>query len=163
MSASRSRTGTLIEDHQKADEKVVQLARQHNLSLSGMSAARAESSAGAPDSGMAPRPVALNADGRRTVAKLSRLRGTAFDREFVTSMTEGHQKALDLINASKQRIDNDDIESVLGDIQSSVKKHLDHARGLQNGTGGRKTDTPSTDPAAPGRRSAPTAQPHPMH
>jgi putative membrane protein len=148
----------LVEDHQKADQKVVELAAKYNVVLPGaMPLPDKSKSAGGemPTTGEAPPPVTLDAEGKKIAAKFRVLRGTKFDREFATKMAEGHQKALDLIKGARDKIGNDDFKSVLGDIQASVENHLEHAKKLQAGLGA-KAAVPAEEPTRAGRRPPPT-------
>jgi putative membrane protein len=150
----------LVEDHRSSDSKVVELASKYRVAMTNTRSAGERSPAGAETAMMdqAATPVALNTESKKTLGKLRALRGAAFEREFVSTMLAGHQKAVDLVKGGREKIDNDEWNAVLGDIQSSVERHLEHARRLQAAEAARAA-VPSAQPDRQGRRSPPAPSP----
>ena len=70
-------------------------------------------------------------------------------------MVTGHQKALSLIKSSKNKIKNEEFDSVLSDIQSPVEQHLEHAKML-SGQGALPRPPPTDEPTRQGHRPAAT-------
>jgi putative membrane protein len=158
----------LVEDHQNADKKLVEFAMKNNVVLTGSTAAAgSERPTGLPSerdrptgTGTAaavdgnPPPVALDAKGKKEVAQLRAARGARFDRAFINAMVKGHTEAIDLLKSSKDKVNHGEFDSLLNDIQSSVEKHLEHAKQLQATSAGRAA-APAEERTMQGRRPPP--------
>jgi uncharacterized protein (DUF305 family) len=125
----------------------------------GTSSEKTEPSAaaGGTSTGDHVEPMALDAEGKKTLAKLHGLTGAKFDKQFATTMVQGHTKALALIKSAKSKVKDDEFTSVLSDIQSSVENHLDHAKKLAKGNSNARSAAPAEEPPTrQGRRPAST-------
>ncbi|HEY0708848.1 MAG TPA: DUF4142 domain-containing protein [Polyangia bacterium] len=86
----------------------------------------------APSDAMAMPAPTLDAEGRRHLAKLEKLEGAAFDKQFLTMMVQGHSKALAKMKAfSKDKALDTELSSLLSETQTMVEGHLTKAKELQ--------------------------------
>jgi predicted outer membrane protein len=49
--------------------------------------------------------------------------GTSFDRAFAQAMQKDHQKAIAIVEASRQRIDDPKLEALLDQLQATLRAH----------------------------------------
>ena len=115
----------MIDDHTRANQELMQLA----------SAA-----------GVTP-PAALDAKHRATVAKMARLSGAAFDREYARQMVKDHEKTVALFQREADRGAHDGLKSFASAQLPALQEHLSMARAL---AGGGTTHTRGTSGAAAG-------------
>lgn len=107
--------GRMISEHSKARQKGQQLVRQQQLVT--------QDNAVATD---------LSNRGQETMQSLRNAQGAQFDRLYVSSQVEQHQKALDMID--KQLLaaaDDAELKSQLEDVRDMIEGHLSKARDLQ--------------------------------
>jgi len=69
---------------------------------------------------------------RRQAAKLSKLRGADFDREYVRSMVEDHQKVVDWLTDVLTRDLSSDVRTLVEGLLPTVRQHLEAAKSLQD-------------------------------
>jgi putative membrane protein len=141
----------LVEDHQTSDKKLVEFANKHDVMVTGTKSAAEKAATGTtPTTGTTaagpdvPEPAPLDAEGKKTLAKLRAAKADKFDKVFAKTMATGHQKALTLIKSSQNKIKHEEFGTVLGEIQSSVERHLDHAKKLE--AEGPRSEVPSDEP-----------------
>lgn len=75
----------------------------------------------------------LDAEGRRTYAKLEKLDGEKFDKQFLTTMVQGHTKALAKVKTFEKQLKSADLATLLTDARSMIENHLQRAKELQRG------------------------------
>jgi predicted outer membrane protein len=90
-------------------------------------------------------PSELDTEGRRTLARLQKLEGDKFDKQFLTTMVRGHTKVLGQIKAYEKQEKSGDLVTLLSDTRHMVEQHLDRAKALQR--------TGSSDAAKPGGKT----------
>lgn len=74
----------------------------------------------------------LKIEGRRNIAKLTPLRGLAFDRVYVAHELAFHEQALDMIDKTLGPQARDDgLKRLLAKVRPAFHSHLLHARRLQ--------------------------------
>jgi len=74
----------------------------------------------------------LKIEGRRNIAKLTTLRGLAFDRVYVAHELAFHEQALDMIDKTlAPQAKDDGIRRLLAKVRPAFHSHLLHARRLQ--------------------------------
>jgi putative membrane protein len=74
----------------------------------------------------------LKIEGRRNIAKLTPLRGLAFDRVYVAHELAFHEQALDMIDKTlAPQAKDDGIRRLLAKVRPAFHSHLLHARRLQ--------------------------------
>jgi predicted outer membrane protein len=94
----------------------------------------APGSAAGSVSDQSPSGPVLDAEGRRTLARLEKLEGTKFEKQFLTEMVRGHQKTLTKIKSAERRAQSPQLQSLLGELRTSVESHLTKAREIQKGS-----------------------------
>jgi predicted outer membrane protein len=167
----------LVQDHQEADKKIIEFAREHNLMLGPTaeadSAEQPDRAARQPEQmgngtpqgaaegnnerygrqpGQAnetgrpttePRPTEadqqrqrdqrqaegqlLTPQDQQALARLRRLRGPEFDRQFMTMMTQDHQRTLERLRSAREQAQNEDLRSLLGEIEGTIQSHHERA------------------------------------
>ena len=146
----------LVEDHQNADRKLVEFATKHDVILTGSAGSQEATRAGTGTAAAGqPPPAPLDAEGKKALSKLRAAKGDKFDKTFATTMVTGHQKALNLIKTSKEKIKNEEFDSMLSDFQSTFEQHLDHAKQLTSSSASSAT-TGDEESTRQGRRPAST-------
>jgi len=130
----------MVEDHTKAGDELKQFASKHNITV----------------------PADLDDDHRDKVERLSKLEGAEFDREYINTMVDDHEKT---VNALEDRLDkegNDDnprytpkksddaVEAELNQWAAktipTVRKHLERAKQIDQKLDRRTTDNPNDRP-----------------
>jgi putative membrane protein len=86
----------------------------------------------ASSAGVTP-PAALDAKHRATVAKMARLSGAAFDREYAQQMVKDHEKTVALFRREADRGAHDVLKSFASAQLPALQEHLQMARGLAGG------------------------------
>jgi len=130
----------LLEDHQKADQKVIEFAQEHEITL-----AAAGTTAGKPTE------AHLTAQARSTLAKLTQAKPRRFEGVFLTAMVKSHQKTADKLTEVHGKVANEDLKSLVEEVKGSVQEHLEKARELQNKNDGKQA-AGSTSARTQGRR-----------
>lgn len=74
----------------------------------------------------------MEANGKKTLAKLNSLNGKAFEVAFITDMIKGHKGALKNIDKALQATDNADIKTQLENTRPVVAGHLKMAEDLKS-------------------------------
>ncbi|MBI4376023.1 MAG: DUF4142 domain-containing protein [Elusimicrobia bacterium] len=100
----------LVEEHRKAEEKVMEFARQNSLAVGQAS----------PD----PKQ-------KQTFDRLKGLRGRQFDSEFVRVMHEEHMKAIQMLRDAQGNPENERITGLIADILPALEKHHERAMEIQ--------------------------------
>ncbi|GAB1719120.1 MAG: hypothetical protein NTAFB09_08510 [Nitrosospira sp.] len=85
----------------------------------------------------------LKIEGRRNIAKLTPLRGLAFDRVYVAHELAFHEQALDMIDKTlAPQAKDDGIRRLLAKVRPAFHSHLLHARRLQESLPGAGSGKP---------------------
>ena len=75
----------------------------------------------------------LDPEARRTMAKLEKLEGTKFEKAFLTEMVRGHARTAAKLKAAERQTKSTELQTLLGDIRTSVEGHLEKAKAIQKG------------------------------
>jgi predicted outer membrane protein len=127
----------LIDDHTAADKKIMAYVKEHDVVLDqGDAVKKADDKAKA---------------GREAMEKLGKLKGAAFDKEFATIMTKGHEEAIDLVKNAQKDVKDSKLQALLADLQPTLEKHLEHAKMIEEGATASKAEGSKR---AQGRRAA---------
>ena len=78
----------------------------------------------------------LEKEQRDNLARLTELRGTDQDREFLKQQVDCHEKALRMYERWAKTTSDNDLREVAGRAAKTVRTHLEHARKLQAGLKG---------------------------
>src|SRR4051812_5577693 len=98
----------LVRDHRRAKLQAVPVARRHHLPVSAA---------------MAP-------EARAERARLQRMHGVAFDREFARYMVEDHRKDIAEFEKEVASRDPADVRALARQTLPALRKHLATARAL---------------------------------
>jgi putative membrane protein len=80
-------------------------------------------------------PTDLPADAQQEYDKLKGLSGEQFDKEFVSHMVKGHEKAIDMFSQEAQSGQSMQVQQLAKEQLPVLKKHLELAQMAQKGSG----------------------------
>jgi putative membrane protein len=136
----------MINDHQSADAQLRAYAGAHGIDVDQLrskldqaSQERLEQARRSKTVGSATGEWAWSWENtlRKTnedadeLAKLRTLRGSAFDREYVRAMVDGHQKAIDRLSDAKGRNIAPDLRTLIEGQLPAIQSHLEMAQTVQ--------------------------------
>ncbi len=99
----------MVEDHSKANQELMQLAQQKKVTL----------------------PPEVMPKHKETMAKLSRLKGAEFDREYVKAMVEDHEADVTAFDATAKNGVDADVKAFAAKTLPTLRMHLEMIRGIQ--------------------------------
>ena len=100
----------MIHDHTEADQKLTETLKQANL----------------------PEPkYGMNEEARDKFNQLTVLHGAAFDRGYVRDQIQGHENAVELLEAFSKHGDNDSLRQLASTLLPTIKEHLRLAEDLR--------------------------------
>lgn len=70
------------------------------------------------------------------VVTLNKATGTAFDRAYLDSQVSAHQQALDVLRQHASSVQNTELRTMVGTMQTTVEAHLKRAQELSQTLGG---------------------------
>lgn len=128
----------IVDDHTKANEQLVALARQKQITVT-------------------PEP---DAAAKQKMDKLQQLNGEAFDRAYAQAMVKDHEKAIQLFTKASNGAKDADIKQFATQTLPVLKNHLQMARELRQDShsNGQSTNPPGTMQETP-RTSPPSNTP----
>jgi putative membrane protein len=84
-----------------------------------------------------PVSKSLEAGAKKATAKLNKLKGKAFDKEYIDTEVAYHQAVIDAIkNTLIPDAQNDQLKQLLTDAVPTLEGHLQHAKNVQSQLGG---------------------------
>jgi putative membrane protein len=122
----------LVRDHTKADKQVMSLAKSMNIELPSMSDVAGSSYGGSGSSTQHDEAV----QAQQTLDRLKGMKGAEFDREFLSAMVQGHERAIAKLMTAQAQHKGDEIGKLIGKLLPTIKKHLETASRLQEQLGG---------------------------
>lgn len=111
----------LMKDHQKLDKDLTALAKKHGLSKIPMVT---------PDTEAAQKE---QQDAKDTMARISKLEGAEFDREFLSVMVMDHEREIGKTENAIAAARSPALASLLRNVKPVLQRHADSARELQKG------------------------------
>jgi putative membrane protein len=117
--------GRLVRDHQAADKKVMSYADKKGIDANAMP----------------PAGTDQEAKDQEKMDRLRNLSGAQFDREFATMMAEGHQKAIEMVQAAQGRVNDPALRTMLTQLLPTLQKHHDIAESLAGSLRNVSSDT----------------------
>ncbi len=99
----------MVEDHSKANQELMQVAQQKKVML----------------------PPDVMPKHKETMAKLSRLKGAEFDREYVKAMVEDHEEDVTAFDATAKNGVDADVKAFAAKTLPTLRMHLEMIRGIQ--------------------------------
>jgi len=160
---------SLVDDHTKADQQVVDVAKRANVSLgeseeqpaapnapgtpspapgapaTGPTAPAAPATPPTPPSSGTTSPGSAGGGGTMgegsgdPLASLRSLSGQEFDREFLTMMTEDHTEMIAKLGEALPKLGDSETAKLVKQLQPVLQSHLDKAKKLLEGLGGSMT------------------------
>lgn len=106
----KSYAGMVLHDHTDALADVTKLMKEKNV----------------------PEPKTFAAETKQDIARMSRLEGSEFDREFVNMMVSDHQKALELFRNTSASAHDTGVQDYADNMIPKLEKHLQKAQELQS-------------------------------
>ena len=104
----------MIEDHQKADQRLMSFAREQKWQLGEPKASTEKERA--------------KKEYEQVLKKwLGALRGAEFDSSYMAAMVEDHDQAISNVAAAKQQFQGSPLGSELQQVLPTLTKHRDHA------------------------------------
>ena len=100
----------LVAQHRDADQEVAQIAKKENIALD-------------------PKPVD---DTAPDMMRLRKLENHDFDREFLKTMIDGHNKAIAMVKAAETTTKDDKLRTLLNKLLPSLEEHRKAATKLLN-------------------------------
>lgn len=107
----------LVDDHTKADEKLMEVASKMKMKLSEEPSDKSA--------------MADQADAKKTADKLQPLHGAAFDKEFSKEMEAGHKKAISMVETARPTVKDPGFAAVLDEMLPTLKRHQAMAHDLR--------------------------------
>lgn len=99
----------MVDDHSKANAKLMQIAKDHQITM----------------------PTALNAEAQKMKDELSSKSGAEFDKAYVTAMVNDHEKDISEFERAYKVAKYDDLRAFIGETLPVLRKHLDHIKEIQ--------------------------------
>lgn len=125
----------LVKDHQDADKKVMKLAEKHDVTLSAAD--------------QQPDIQRMIEEHKASLEKLRGLQGMEFDREFLTTQVQDHDKAIALVSEAESTYKKDPVGKLAGDLLPHLRHHRDEASRLLKNL--QRTPSSARRPAGGGR------------
>jgi putative membrane protein len=98
-------------------------------------------------------PKEVLAEHKAIVDRLKTIKGPQFDREFINTMVDGHEQAIDLFQQEATSGKNAQLKAYAQSLLPTLKSHLDMAKDLQKkintGENPGDMDNPGTPPSNP--------------
>jgi putative membrane protein len=70
-------------------------------------------------------------DESKTLARLRKLQGAAFDREYASAMVKGHQHVIDRLVEDRDRGLDPSLRDLIGQLEPTIRHHLEMAKTLK--------------------------------
>ena len=100
----------MTKDHGMANSDFEKIAEKHNISL----------------------PTVLSDKSQKTYDKLAGLKGADFDKEYVSTMVDGHEDTLEVLKKESEDGKNADMKAFAMKIIPTVEKHLESIKAMKD-------------------------------
>lgn len=128
---------TMVRDHSAADKEVVSLAKRHGI---------AKLPADTPKTEVEQQERKQTRD---NIAKLKKLKGPDFDREYLRMMVEDHEKELAKSDVALATAMDAELKQLIETNKPMLQRHADAARDLQRGNAQASAAPTTPAPNAP--------------
>ena len=98
----------MVDDHQKANQELKDLAAQKNITL----------------------PTTLGEDAQKHVDELRQLSGAEFDKKYIDMMVEDHEEDVKLFKEAADDADDADVKAFAAKTLPTLQKHLERVTTL---------------------------------
>ena len=96
----------MVDDHGKANDKLKQVASSKNVTL----------------------PTDMPSDAKREEAKLNKLSGAQFNKEYMKNMLADHKKDVSLFRSTAKSAKNADVKQFASETLPTIEEHLQMAQ-----------------------------------
>lgn len=96
----------MLDDHSNSNQRLRQIARDQNVSL----------------------PTQLDVSHRAQLDRLATLRGESFDRQYIQTMLDAHERTIDLYDREARSGSNAQVRTFARDTLPTLRQHLQLAR-----------------------------------
>lgn len=134
----------MIDEHRKDARQLAQLVK--SASISGATRVGVTKSDTAPMSVTTQAGIftTLQSMHDSTMARLQTATGIDFDRAYIDAQVTAHQETLDILQQLQTQVQSPQLSQHLSQVVTTVQRHLDRARELQNESSGTSADTAPT-------------------
>jgi putative membrane protein len=124
----------MVEDHNKALEKLKTTASEVNVTL----------------------PDDLQAKNKSTVDRFAKMSGDEFDKAYMKHMVQDHKKAVNKFDKTSKKAQNESVKNYASETLPVLREHLEEAQKIQmqvagKGTASREKEDAATQTPSPGR------------
>lgn len=107
----------LVDDHKKADEKVLDAANRLGLALR-------------PTVPETPEEIVQKESLDAALEDLSRVEGGGFDRQFLQLTVDGHDEAIEFVRMASENAEDEEVKGLLAELLPTLERHREHADDL---------------------------------
>lgn len=107
----------LVKDHKDADQKVMSLAKQKNVTLATPEPATAEERA-------------MMDKHKAAADRIMGLSGAELDREYTSTMAEAHADVIQMLKTARDGTQDKDVRSLIDKMMPALEQHRDRASAL---------------------------------
>ena len=108
--AIREYANMMIQDHQKANDELKALAAQKNITL----------------------PTTLGEDKQEMYNDMAKLSGDEFNKKYVETMLDDHQKTVDMFKEAANDNENADLKAFAAKTLPTLQMHLDKIKTIED-------------------------------
>jgi putative membrane protein len=98
----------MVKEHSQCNEGLAKIAKDNSIAI----------------------VVGADPETRDTLSRLSKLKGVDFDREYLRLMIDGHEKAINMLEAQAKNGKDEKLNTFATLTEPKVKEHLKEARTL---------------------------------
>ncbi len=100
----------MVEDHTQLNQQLQELAAKKNV----------------------PLPSDITNSQQDDTAKLSKEKGTEFDKDYISMMVKDHEKDIDAFKKAADKVKDQDYKNLITGAIPTLQKHLDAAKKIQD-------------------------------
>ena len=98
----------MVNDHKKTNNRLLAIANRMKLSV----------------------VQGFDKDSKETLARIGRLEGATFDREYMKQQVKSHERAIDMFERRAKASTNDAVKTFINDTLPHLREHLKEARAV---------------------------------
>jgi len=98
----------MVSDHKKTNDRLLSIANRMKLSV----------------------VQGFDKDSKETLARIGRLEGASFDREYMQQQVKSHERAINLFERRAKAATNESVKTFINDTLPHLREHLKEARAL---------------------------------
>lgn len=140
---AKSFAAQIVRDHQRADRQLMAYAKQKKIDLDAVPTTSGESDSGNRDRAVASGEDADDVQMQVKMNELQKLKGAELDRQFASTMLDGHAKVMDLVRDARAATKDRQLQALLGGLLPTLENHHRIAAMLNNTLGGTSSVEPT--------------------